>query len=206
MEKADFKLAGGLIGVLAAANDELVKNDLLMNVLGFGTMYIAVLFTYRSFTAGLYLLFPLVIANILINASMAIWGVGININTLPLVTVGLGFGIDYGLYIISRAIEEIQVKGDLEASMREAMVTSGKAVSFTAVAMVFSTAAWGFSNIRFNAVMGVMLAGWMLVSFVSAVTLLPVLVSFMRPKFMIKEAARLSGARPAVAASAAAAS
>jgi predicted RND superfamily exporter protein len=204
MDKATFKLAGGLIGVLAAANDELLKNDLLMNVLGFGTMYVTVLFTYRSWAAGLYMLFPLMIANILINASMAIWGIGININTLPLVTVGLGFGIDYGLYITSRAIEEIRVSGDLEQAMREAMVTSGKAVSFTAVAMVVSTALWGFSNIRFNAVMGVMLAGWMLVSFVSAVTMLPVMVMYFRPKFIVREAAhapqRPAAPAPAVAA------
>ena len=52
MDKATFKLAGGLIGVLAAANDVLVRNDLLMNLLGFGTMFIIVLFTYRSAMAG----------------------------------------------------------------------------------------------------------------------------------------------------------
>ena len=56
MEKAQFKLAGGLIGVLAAANEELVTNDLLMNGLGFGTMFIIVMFTYRSAVAPLLLL------------------------------------------------------------------------------------------------------------------------------------------------------
>ena len=59
MEKAEFKLAGGLIGVLAAANDELVRNDLLMNFLGFCTMFVIVLFTYRSAMAGVLLLLPL---------------------------------------------------------------------------------------------------------------------------------------------------
>src|ERR1051326_5727162 len=68
MEKAQFKLAGGLIGVLAAANEELVRNDLLMNFLGFFTIYIIVLFTYRSFAAGIYLLLPLFISNILIRS------------------------------------------------------------------------------------------------------------------------------------------
>ena len=45
-------------------NEELLKNDLLMNFLGFVTMYVIVLFTYRSWMAGIYLLAPLVIANI----------------------------------------------------------------------------------------------------------------------------------------------
>jgi predicted RND superfamily exporter protein len=189
---AEFKLAGGLIGVLAAANEELVRNDLIMNLLGFGTIYLIVLFTYRSFSAGIYLLLPLFISNIIINAAMAVWGIGINVNTLPLVTVGVGFGIDYGLYIMSRIIEEIRVNGDLELSIREALVTSGKAVSFTAVCMVASTALWMYSNIRFNAVMGGLLAIWMFVSFAASETLLPVMISYFRPGFILKEANRAS--------------
>lgn len=201
--KAAFRLAGGLIGVLAAANEELVRNDLLMNLLGFGTMYLICLFTYRSASAGVYLLFPLVISNVLINAAMAVMGIGININTLPLVTVGLGFGIDYGLYILSRIIEEIRISGDLDQAIREALVTSGKSVSFTAVCMVASTAVWGFSNIRFDAIMGLLLAGWMFVSFIASETILPVTIAFFRPKFILAEAAkgsRRSAIQPAAAA------
>jgi len=188
MEKAAFKLAGGLIGVLAAANEELVRNDLLMNFLGFFTIWVILLFTYRSFVCGLYILGPLIASNIMVNGYMAVNNIGVNIHTLPLVTVGVGFGVDYGLYIISRIIEEIQVRGDLEASVREALVTSGKAVTFTAVTMIVSTAFWITSSIRFNAEMGLLLAIWMGVSYVGSQTLLPVLVTVFKPKFITKEA------------------
>jgi predicted RND superfamily exporter protein len=188
MDKAAFKLAGGLIGVLAAANEELVRNDLLMNFLGFFTIWIILLFTYRSFVCGLYILGPLICSNILVNAYMAVNNIGVNIHTLPLVTVGVGFGVDYGLYIISRIIEEIQVKGDLDESVREALVTSGKAVTFTAVTMIVSTAFWITSNIRFNAEMGLLLAIWMGVSYVGSQTLLPVLVAVFKPSFIMREA------------------
>jgi len=206
MDKATFKLAGGLIGVLAAANDVLVRNDLMMNLLGFGTMFMICLFTYRSAVAGILLLLPLVVANIMINGTMATMGIGININTLPLVTVGLGFGIDYGLYIVSRIIEEIRQTGDLEASIRTALCTSGKAVSFTAVCMVGGTGLWVFSNIRFNAVMGGLLAIWMLVAFLTSETLIPVLVSWTKPKFIMRHAGRYKKPQVEPAAAAAAAS
>jgi len=185
--KAAFKLAGGLIGVLAAANEVLVQNDVLMNVLGFGTMWTIMLFTYRSFAAGLYLLAPLALSNIMVNAYMAVNGIGVNIHTLPLVTVGLGFGIDYGLYIVSRTIEEIRIRGGLEDSVREALVTSGKAVTFTAITMIISTAFWTTSRIRFNAEMGLLLAIWMGISYVGSQTLLPVLILMFKPKFITKE-------------------
>ncbi|MBI3770474.1 MAG: MMPL family transporter [Deltaproteobacteria bacterium] len=188
MDKATFRLAGGLIGVLAAANEELVRNDILMNFLGFFTIWIILLFTYRSFSCGLYLLGPLIASNIIVNAYMAVNGIGVNIHTLPLVTVGVGFGIDYGLYIVSRIIEEIRIKGDLVESTREALVTSGKAVTFTAVTMIVSTAFWTSSHIRFNAEMGLLLAIWMGISYVGSQTLLPILILTFKPKFIMKEA------------------
>ena len=188
--KAVFKLAGGLVGTLAAANEELVKNDVLMNFLGFFTMYMIMLFTYRSFAAGLYLLAPLALSNIMVNGYMAANDIGVNIHTLPLVTVGLGFGIDYGLYIVSRTIEEIRVRGSLEDSVREALETSGKAVTFTAVTMVISTVFWTTSHIRFNAEMGLLLAIWMAISYVGSQTLTPVLIVLFKPRFIMREANR----------------
>src|SRR5207245_802047 len=104
--------------------------------------------------------------------------------------------------LIGLIVEDIRVNGDLELSIREALVTSGKAVSFTAVAMVGSTALWTFSNIRFNAVMGGLLAIWMFVSFIASETLLPVMISYFRPRFILREASKASR-RPAVAAQAA---
>ncbi|MGH8005509.1 MAG: efflux RND transporter permease subunit, partial [Candidatus Binatia bacterium] len=59
LEAAQFRLAGGLIGVLAAANQELLKNDILVNVLGFGTIFLILVVTYRSLMAGIYMLIPL---------------------------------------------------------------------------------------------------------------------------------------------------
>jgi hypothetical protein len=136
----------------------------------------------------------------MVNAYMAIEGIGVNIHTLPLVTVGVGFGIDYGLYIVSRIIEEIRIRGDLVDSVREALVTSGKAVTFTAVTMIVSTAFWTSSHIRFNAEMGLLLAIWMGVSYVGSQTLLPILVIIFKPKFIMKEAHNLPAQVQAAAA------
>jgi len=185
--KSVLKLAGGLIGVLAAANEALLRNDLLMNFLGFFTVWVILLFTYRSAACGLYLLCPLIASNILVNGYMAVNKIGINVHTLPLVTVGVGFGIDYGLYIVSRVIEEIRVRRDLHDSVREALVTSGKAVTFTAITMIISTLFWITSNIRFNAEMGLLLAIWMFISYVGSQTLLPVLILLFKPNFIMRE-------------------
>jgi len=194
MDKAAFKLAGGLIGVLAAANQELLRNDVKMNALGFGTIYLVLLFTYRSFVSGIIMLLPLIASNFVINAYMGWQGMGININTLPVITVGVGFGIDYGLYIVSRSIESyFELEGKYsEAQNRErvdeavylAITTAGKNVTFVSVTMIFSTLFWVLSQIRFDAEMGLLLALWMTISWAASMTLLPVVMVLTKPKFI----------------------
>jgi predicted RND superfamily exporter protein len=187
-DKIDFLLAGGLIGVTAAANEEIVRNDILMNVLGLATIYFILLFTYRSFAAGIYMLLPLFVSNGFVNAFMSVRNIGVNLHTLPVVTVGIGFGIDYGLYIVSRIIEEIRVSGDVYQATKTALCTTGKGVTFTAVTMVMSTLFWTTSNIRFDAEMGGLLAIWMAVSFLASQTLMPALILVFKPKFIMREA------------------
>ena len=186
-----FSLAAGIIGELAAANQEIIDNDLLLNVLAFATIYIIILITYRSFMAGLYLLFPLALANAAINAYMGAHDIGININTLPVVTVGVGFGIDYSIYIVSRIIEELATGHDLKKSTYTALITSGKAVAFTALTLVASVLFWYWSSIRFDAEMGMLLAVWMFVSMLGAMTILPVLIVTFDPAFIHREKERI---------------
>ncbi len=183
-EVAQFRLAGGPIGVLAAANEELFRNDILVNILGFGTIFLVLVLTYRSIMAGVYMIIPLLVANAVIHAYMGARGIGINIHTLPVVTVGVGFGIDYALYVMSRIIEEHRLGSGLDTAVRTALATSGKAVTFTALTMLLGTLFWTLSSLRFSAEMGLLLALWMGVSFLATMTLLPVLVALFQPRFV----------------------
>ena len=197
VDDVKFEMAAGIIGELAAANQEIIDNDLLLNVLAFATIYLIIVFTYRSFMAGLYLLFPLLLANAAINAYMGAHDIGININTLPVVTVGVGFGIDYAIYVVSRIIEELALGTELREATYRAMITSGKAVAFTALTLVASVLFWYWSSIRFDAEMGVLLAVWMFVSMLGAMTILPVMIVTFRPRFIMREKERvLASHRP----------
>ena len=186
MQNAQFRLAGGLIGVLAAANEEMVRNDLTLNVVGYATIFIVVCLTYRSFMAGIYLMLPLLIANGVVNAYMGARGIGINVQTLPVVTVGVGFGIDFAFYVVSRAREELAEAGSVEQATFQALATAGKAVTFTALTMIAGILFWVFSDIRFNEEMGLLLALWMAVSFLASVTLLPASLVIFRPRFLTR--------------------
>jgi uncharacterized protein len=177
----------------AAANEEVLKNEMLMTLLGYGTILLVVFFTYRSLVAALLALVPLLLANLIANAYMGWRGIGLNIQTLPVITIGIGFGIDYALYVTSRVIEELRAAGALDVAVQRALETSGKAIGFTVVCLALSTLAWTASDIRFNAEMGLLLAIWMVVSFLASVTLLPALFLVLQPRFLDRNRLMVEG-------------
>jgi uncharacterized protein len=184
LEQAHFRMAAGLVGVLAAVYEEVLRNNILMNVLSFGTIFLVCAVTYRSLVAAVLLLVPMLVANSVINAYMGARGVGINLNTLPVVTVGVGFGIDYGIYILSRVAEEVRLGRSTPDAVVVSIASAGRAVAFTGLTMIGGVVLWIFSSIRFEAEMGILLAIWMFFSMTTSLTLLPALIAIADPKFL----------------------
>ncbi|HVN64604.1 MAG TPA: MMPL family transporter, partial [Candidatus Binataceae bacterium] len=103
---------------------------------------------------------------------------------------------DYAIYIVSRIIEELIAGHDLKESTYLSLVTSGKAVAFTALTLVASVLFWYWSDIRFDAEMGLLLAVWMFVSMLGAMTILPVMIVTFDPAFIRHEMHRTMSKRP----------
>ena len=51
---------------------------------------------------------PVLLSNTVTFAYMAFNGIGFNINTLPVVALGIGLGVDYSLYVINGIRDEFQ--------------------------------------------------------------------------------------------------
>ncbi len=188
MEQAEFKLAGGLIGMLAAANEVIMKSHIwnLSLILSFTFLCCAV--AYRSFVAGFLFIISLCLANFFTLTVMSIREIGLNVNTLPVVSLGIGLGVDYGLYMVSRIREEYIPTQDLKAAIPIALATTGRAVVVTAITMVTGIIFWYFSPLRFQAEMGLLLSIVLVMNLLGALFLLPTLIYLIKPKFCCKEA------------------
>lgn len=188
VEHAIFRPAGGLGGILAAANELIEKANLILvlGILGFVFLCCAVV--YRSFVAGFIFVISLILANFSAFAYMSWRGIGLNINTLPVVSLGVGLGVDYGLYIVTR-IKEIMSEGasSWQEAIFEGISSTGRAVFYQATMMSFSVFFWLFSTIRFQAEMGFALAILMLVNMFVGVILIPALLITIKPSFMTKD-------------------
>jgi hypothetical protein len=189
LEHVHFRLAGGFVGIMAAVYDEILRSQALMTAASFLVILAVCAMTYRSFVAALLLVVPLGIANLVVNAYMAVRGIGLDLNTLPVIGVGVGFGIDYGIYLLSRVEEAVGAGADIEAGVRDALARSGRTVAFTAITMAAGMLCFIPTALRFVGEMAALLALWMLASGATALTLLPALLVVVRPQFLLRRRA-----------------
>jgi len=184
MENAEIVLAGGLLGVLAGINEVLGGYQTQLLVVALAVTAIFCWITFKSLTAGILLIIPLTLANFIVFAYMTIRGIGINVNTLPLASNAIGIGVDYGIYLLSRIREEYKVSQNWGQAISTAVVTTGKAVSFTALTIAVGVIFWNFSSLRFNAEMGLLLSIVTFFHLVGTIVLLSALVMVVKPKFI----------------------
>jgi len=186
MEKAEMKPAGGLGGILAAANEVIaVKNHQLL-IMVLGIVFVLCSLTYRSLLAGAMFVLSLIMANFLAFSYMGFKDIGLNINTLPVVALGIGLGVDYGLYIISRIKDTYQEKNNLANAVVTGVTTSGRAVFMTATMMTAGVFFWYFSPLRFQAEMGILLGILMMSNMLVGILVLPAIVNILKPRFVLK--------------------
>jgi predicted RND superfamily exporter protein len=185
LDEAEFLLASGYGGLLAAVNEVIAWSEIRVTALAFLSVFLFCALAYRSIVAGILFLVPLFLSNYLTYAMMGALGIGLDVNALPVVSLGVGLGVDYGLYVVSRIQEEFAVKPDLDFAVRRAITTAGKAVLFTAATMVSGIVFWAWSFLKFQADMGILLAVWMCISMLGGLILLPALISLIRPKFVV---------------------
>lgn len=179
-----FVLAGGVMGILAAINDEVERGHVANISLILLVIYVLQTLVYRSLWSGTIIVIQLATATMLSLAFMAFKGVGLNINTLPVQSVGVGIGVDYAIYIVDRIRQEVaETGGDIDEAIRRAISTTGMAVAFTASTIVGGIALWMASNLRFQAEMAQLLVILMVINMLGAITIVPAFYSIIKPKF-----------------------
>jgi len=144
-----------------------------------------------SLVATLILMIPVVLSQLACEAFMYVWRIDLNVNSLPIAAAGASVGVDYGIYHFSRMIDAFDEGRSLDDAVDYATATTGKAIIFTATTMVASTIFWWFSDLKFQAEMGLLLALLMLFNTFGGLVIVPAWMKIIRPNFLLR---RRSGA------------
>lgn len=174
-----YLLAAGNAGIEAATNEVIEGAQLMMLVLVYGVVTLMVFLTFRNFQSVVCIMVPLTITSMLCEAVMAQMGIGIKVSTLPVIALGVGIGVDYGIYIYSRMEHYLKLGLPLKQAYHNTMLSAGKAVLFTGFTLSVGVATWLFSPLKFQADMGLLLIFMFLWNMVGAKTLLPAIAYFM---------------------------
>jgi predicted RND superfamily exporter protein len=178
-----FILAAGNAGIEAATNEVIKTSELTILALVYLCVAVMCLITFRSLAATLCIVLPLVLTSVLGNALMAFMGIGVKVATLPMIALGVGIGVDYGIYIYSRLESFLRAGLPLQEAYYQTLKSTGKAVLFTGLCLAIGVATWIFSAIKFQADMGLMLTFMLLWNMFGALWLLPALARFLiRPE------------------------
>jgi predicted RND superfamily exporter protein len=194
---ATFNLATGNVGVMAATNEEVKAKEYPILGWVFAAVILMCLLTFRSLLGTLLVFLPLALVSILVYAVMAIVGIGLKVNTLPMVALGAGIGVDYGIYLWSRMQEYLEAGDNVHDAYLKTMRVTGASIIFTGITLAIGVVTWVFSPLQFQADIGIMLTFMFFVNMLGAIILLPALAAwFVRPRKVVSETENRDNSAP----------
>ncbi len=182
-DEVNLRLATGNVGVMAATNDTVRASEHTILYLLYAAVFVMCWLSFRNPLAALCVLLPLVLVTELGHALMVELDIGMKVNTLCVVALGVGIGVDYGIYIFARMREAMLQGRTLSESYFIALKTTGIAIFYTALTLAVGVAMWIFSDLKFQADMGVMLTFMFVVNMIAAIIFLPALCRWLLRPF-----------------------
>ena len=174
-DKVRFQLASGNAGVMAATNDVVAGAQFPILLWVFGAVITLCLITFRSIAATICIVAPLALVSWLAYVVMVWLEIGLKTSTLPVVALGVGIGVDYGIYLFARLQTTLRQGEYFEDALHAALVQTGSSIVFTGLALAVGVGIWMFSDLKFQADMGALLAFMFLVNMLAAIVILPAL-------------------------------
>ncbi len=177
-----FVPAMGNAGIMAATNEIVAKAQTKIELILFAAVGLFCFVTFMSIRATICIVLPLALVAYLANVVMVYLGIGLKVSTLPVLAMGVGVGVDYGIYLFARMRAHMSIGKSLMDSYYESLKEVGTGVIFTSVTMTIGVATWYFSALKFQADMGILLAYMFFVNMLGAIILIPALASFLYPQ------------------------
>jgi putative drug exporter of the RND superfamily len=179
--KANIEVeAGGYLGQAVSKADTGSSE-----VIGLAAAVIILLFAFGTVTA---MLLPIITAVLGLATTLALVKLLGHVAEVPSIAptlatmIGLGVGIDYALFIVTRHKLHLKDGMEMRESIARATATAGGAVVFAGTTVVIALVSLLFSGIPFVGTMGYSSAVAVVVAVLAAVTLLPALLGALGPR------------------------
>jgi predicted RND superfamily exporter protein len=182
---------GGFLGATEAtynvAEAEYIKSPLItalaifiITALIFGSPLIATILTstllitlFAQYGLGAYF------------TSVENWSGNLHFGTLVSLSIAMGLGVDYGIYMISRLKEEMsKTKGNWNESLQNTLETTGAAVFSSIIVLIASFIPLLMTQLANTWALGVFISEALIIDVVLALTIIPLMVYIFKPKYV----------------------
>jgi uncharacterized protein len=184
LNKIRLRYVGGQAGLYLATDDVTASLNSLNLSLTLAAIFFLCCVVFRSVAAGVMFGVACVMANFVAFAFMAARNIGLTVDTIPVVSLGIGLGINFAIYTVARIRDEIGGGMTLNDAAVEALRTTGACVFSTFVVMVVGIVPWLFSPLLFHNEMSMLLILLMVTNVIVGLMILPAFIVWVRPRFV----------------------
>ena len=178
--------ANGSMFIEQSLNTLVVQSQLISVAVSFGIVFLILAIYYRSIIAGIIGIIPLMISVALNFGFMGIVGIKLNIGTAMVASFAIGIGIDYTIHYLAAYHHEYTKRRDDRNFLIHTFYGSGKAILFNAVSVGAGFAVLMLSKFNMLSELGLLIALVMGTSSFASLTILPTILSIVKPRFITK--------------------
>jgi predicted RND superfamily exporter protein len=183
-------IIGGGITYEMAITDLIFNSQVISIFISVLTVFLIVAFSNKSLIAGIIGAVPLTLAILCNFAVMGFLGIKLNLGTALIASLAVGIGIDYTIHFIEFFKHEYHA-GRAEAGgspntdfLRRTFIGCGKAIMINALSVGAGFGVLAFSQFKIIAELGALIALSMLITAFVSLTVIPVLLTAIKPKFI----------------------
>jgi predicted RND superfamily exporter protein len=178
-------MIGGYATIEGAITDLIVNSSIISIALSVLMVFIIVAVSNKSLFAGVVGAVTLTLAILCNFAIMGFLGIKLNIGTALMGSLTVGIGIDYTLHFIEFFKREYHI--EKEGFLRRTFLGCGKAIIINALSVGLGFGVLAFSRFLIVADLGILIALCMVITAIISLTVIPALLTLIKPKFIYKE-------------------
>ncbi|MDQ7083644.1 MAG: MMPL family transporter [Sulfurovum sp.] len=181
---------GGFLGATEATRDVTYENW-IMNPLGTAlAIFLVATLIFRSFLMSGFLM---VILGITLFAQYGLagyftstgnWSGNLHFGNLVTLSIAMGLGVDYSIYMISKLRDEYQTLGDWTQALRNTVATTGSSVLISVVVLIGAFIPLMATDLGNTWGLSIYITEAVIIDVFTSLTLLPILLFLFKPKYI----------------------
>jgi predicted RND superfamily exporter protein len=118
--------------------------------------------------------------------SMQNWSGNLHFATLVSLSIAMGLGVDYGIYMISRLREEMLIVKDWSLAVKNTIATTGSAVFASIIVLLASFIPLLLTNLANTWALGVFISWALIIDVILALTIIPIVIYYLKPQYVFE--------------------